>query len=571
MGGMGGSTANGSPFIIGEFHHYLALGLIWVLGLAVLVTFVTSWWRQRSETSLAEMPARTWLRLSFGALWIFDGILQLQAGMPLGLANQVFAPTADGNPSFVRSLVSIAVRVWNEHPLALAPATVWIQIGIGLLLWSSRGMASRVGGALSVGWGAMVWAGGNGFGGILGAHSSFLFGWPGAVFFYMVAGVLLAVPTRIDESLISRWSTRVGAVTLALGAVWQAIPSNNFWASGSANALWSMSNDMSGAAQPGFLRSLVLAVGRMGYHGGAVINVAVIAWMLVTSVGLWRHSHRKSTWPLVSAGVGALMIWVTVQDLGFFGGVGTDPNSMLPFTFLVLAGLRWRGVERPFASSRWGQIGASVSAFGVAMVVVGSVPMVSASLFSPVETTQFQALNANVSVLAPRIAAPTLPFSLSDQYGRATPIVQRGHVTVVTFLDPTCWTDCPALGRQLESLDARLGHPQSVTYVAIAANRFHYSVADERAFIARYGLGVLGPRFHFLTGTLSQLETTWSAYGIEVDMKPTDKMSIHTDQVDVIDATGRVAVIVPDDPPSGWSGQESAVTVLAGAVRHAQQ
>ena len=30
--------------------------------------------------------------------------------------------------------------------------------------------------------------------------------------------------------------------------------------------------------------------------------------------------------------------WVLIQDLGFFGGLGTDPNSMIPFVLLADAG-----------------------------------------------------------------------------------------------------------------------------------------------------------------------------------------------------------------------------------------
>ena len=36
--------------------------------------------------------------------------------------------------------------------------------------------------------------------------------------------------------------------------------------------------------------------------------------------------------------------WVLIEDLGFFGGLGTDPNSMIPMALLVVAGLpRLRG------------------------------------------------------------------------------------------------------------------------------------------------------------------------------------------------------------------------------------
>ena len=30
--------------------------------------------------------------------------------------------------------------------------------------------------------------------------------------------------------------------------------------------------------------------------------------------------------------------WVLIEDLGFFGGLGTDPNSMIPFVLLAVAG-----------------------------------------------------------------------------------------------------------------------------------------------------------------------------------------------------------------------------------------
>jgi hypothetical protein len=30
--------------------------------------------------------------------------------------------------------------------------------------------------------------------------------------------------------------------------------------------------------------------------------------------------------------------WVLIQDLGIFGGLGTDPNSMIPFALLAVGG-----------------------------------------------------------------------------------------------------------------------------------------------------------------------------------------------------------------------------------------
>jgi hypothetical protein len=41
---------------------------------------------------------------------------------------------------------------------------------------------------------------------------------------------------------------------------------------------------------------------------------------------------------IVFLAVFCLADWVLVQDIGLFGGLGTDPNSMIPLLLLVIAG-----------------------------------------------------------------------------------------------------------------------------------------------------------------------------------------------------------------------------------------
>ena len=72
--------------------------------------------------------------------------------------------------------------IWSDHPISAAAATVWIQVGVGVfLLVAPRGYWSRTAGAVSAGWGLVVWVFGEGFGGVFGQGSSWLFGSPGAV------------------------------------------------------------------------------------------------------------------------------------------------------------------------------------------------------------------------------------------------------------------------------------------------------------------------------------------------------------------------------------------------------
>jgi hypothetical protein len=54
----------------------------------------------------------------------------------------------------------------------------------------------------------------------------------------------------------------------------------------------------------------------------------------------------------------------------------------------------------------------------------------------------------------------------------------------------------------------------------------------------------------------------WSAYGIGVSMKPTDKMSIHTDLMFIVVPKNRLKWVIPDDPLATTSLTVSAVSEL---------
>ena len=60
-----------------------------------------------------------------------------------------------------------------------------------------------------MGWGLVVWAFGESFGGIFAPGLTWLFGAPGAVLIYCVAGALIALPDRMW------YSPRLGRAVLA--------------------------------------------------------------------------------------------------------------------------------------------------------------------------------------------------------------------------------------------------------------------------------------------------------------------------------------------------------------------
>ncbi len=57
--------------------------------------------------AVAEPAWRRLLRVGFGLIWVFDGILQAQPKMAVVLPSQVTEPVAASSPSWVQHLVNV--------------------------------------------------------------------------------------------------------------------------------------------------------------------------------------------------------------------------------------------------------------------------------------------------------------------------------------------------------------------------------------------------------------------------------------------------------------------------------
>ncbi len=551
-----------------------------------------------------EPAARRLLRIAFGFLWIVDGLLQTQASMPLGLTARVITPSAASSPGWVQHLVNSGVTIWNDHPVSAAASVVWIQVGIGLfLLVAPRGRWSRTAGLVSAGWGLVVWVFGEALGGLLGHGSSWLFGSPGAAVFYVAAGALVAVPDRMWETVrVGRLIVRVTGVFFLAMAVLQAWPGRGFWsgrpgADGAGATLAAMERQMAQLSQPSVTASWVRAFGSFTTAHGLLVN-AVVVVALVGIGGCFVLARPALVRVGVIAGsVLCLATWVLVQDLGFLGGVGTDPNSMLPmmavFTSGYLALVRLpvraaRAAPAPRAAAAAvddaGQVtgvtpvdaapgdavrdGAPapvpapsgqrllglhpsylvrcIAAVGaVAVVLVGAAPMALAAANPTADPIVNQALNGTANV----VDYPAPGFSLLNQSG--APVSLRslaGRTVVLTFLDPVCTSDCPLIAQELRVADQQLGADATqVEFVSIVNNPLYTSPAATAAFDRQEGMGQL-PNWDFLTGPLDQLHHAWDSYGVQTAVSPAGAMTAHSDPVFLIDRTGRLRVVLTSDP-----------------------
>jgi cytochrome oxidase Cu insertion factor (SCO1/SenC/PrrC family) len=613
--GMNSGLNPADPTIVAAFrsalvHQWAIVALIFVL--LLVVWGATRAWAGAQGAGAAGSPApwhepraRRLLRVGFGILWVFDGILQAQPQMAGGLPQEVIKPAAATSPAWVQHLVNWGGSIWTYHPIQAGAATVWIQVGIGMwLIFAPRGWSSRLAGLASVGWGLVVWAFGEAFGGIFAPGLTVLFGAPGAVLIYAVAGALVALPERAWESSRTGRLTLAGTGVFFLGmALLQAWPGRGFWqgtAGGQASGLAGMVQSMAGTSQPHVLASIVAAFGNFtAAHGFAVNLVAVIVLAAIGAafcLSALRGDARLARIAVLVAAVFCLADWVLIEDLGFLGGLGTDPNSMIPLILLFTAGyLAMAPAPQPepaaaaepapeaqpdapaTPSSRlpaWlttagrgfaGLSGRSVAALGaIAVIVVGAAPMAFASANRNADPVIAQALAGDSGP----INEPAPSFTLTSQDGHQVSLASlRGKVVLLTFLDPVCTTDCPIIAQELRAADAMLGAKAGGTeLVAVVANPTYTSTAFTAAFTRQEGLSQVS-NWLYLTGSLSQLVPVWHQYGIEVQNLPAGAMSAHNDLAFVISASGRLRQEISDDPGPGTAATQSSFAgLLANSV-----
>jgi cytochrome oxidase Cu insertion factor (SCO1/SenC/PrrC family) len=610
MSGMNSGINVNDPTVIAAFKSALvhqgviALVIFALLGLAWIT--VRAWLpaaqaaagaADGTPAAAAAEPAwRRLLRIGFGLLWVFDGILQAQPKMAIGLPSQVIQPAAASSPHWVQQVVNWAGTTWSYHPMQAGASAVWIQVGIGVwMLAAYRGPLSRLAGLASVGWGLVVWVFGESFGGIFAPGLTWLFGAPGAVLIYLVAGGLIALPERTWHA---RWLGRgilAGSGLFLIGmAVLQAWPGRGFWQGTSHHqpgTLAGMTQGMAQTPQPGFLAAWVNAFTTFDEAHGFAVNLVVVVALAATGAAFLTGQRRLVRPAVIAFTLLCLADWVLIEDFGFFGGLGTDPNSMIPFALLALGGYLaltpgpaaaaepaslaaaaagWRERARP-AAIRRAAATASIRSVAVAgalgLIILGAAPMAAA-----------QASRTADPILAEAIAGSTAPlnfpakaFQLTDQHGRTVSLASlHGKVVLLTFLDPVCTSDCPLIAQEFRAAGQLLGaSARHVELVAVVANPIYHQVAYTQAFDRQEHLTQV-PDWLYLTGAVPQLQQVWKDYGISAQVVPAGSMIGHPDIAYVIDRAGRVRAELNTDPGPGTVATKSSFAVLlANAARTA--
>ena len=594
MPGMGGGgLSTGNPVIVDAFHRLVFHQFLVVLALCLAGSLawllLSSSGGPRRLVALETRP-RMFLRNFFGVLWIIDGLLQYQPQMPLGFASGVLRGGAESSPPWVRNLVDAAASIWDRQPIVVATAVIWIQVGLGLwLLLARRGRASQLAGAASALWSLVVWVV-SGFGAVFASGASLIIGQPGASILYGAAGVLLAVPLswwhREKLEILAR--RVLGAFLLAMSLL-QAFPGRGMWSGISAdgrvtNPIALMAQAMASVKQPALTAWAVRSFGDLTAHAPIFVNGFFVLAFGLTGALLFSTSPTRLRSARLVGVVASLVAWIFVENLGLFGGLSTDPNTMVPLVGLLLSltmpaatAAEARNsvveveVESPdepgpqVAGGGFPRLALLVpSVVAVSIIALGVIPMTTAWATSTTDPLLAETLNEPPQ----SVNFASLPFTLHDDHGR--PFTQRsfrGHVMVLTFLDPVCINECPEIASEFAVTSELLGNDAAaVDFVAVAANPTYTSSAVLRAFNRQQHLDSVA-NWHFLTGPLTELERMWAYYAASTSNAPGGSMAIHSDLTYVISPTGRVRTIVNATPGDTGVLHDSFSELLARLIR----
>ena len=183
--------------------------------------------------------------------------------------------------------------------------------------------------------------------------------------------------------------------------------------------------------------------------------------------------------------------------------------------------------------------GRAVALAGGVAAAAGVAAVLALALIGSPGTAPSEALarNPNLDPGTP-LNRPAPPFTLTDQFGQPVSLDSlRGKVVLLAFNDSECTTICPLTTAAMLAAKAKLGAAGSrVQLLGIDANPKATSLEDVLSYSQLHGML---HAWHFLTGSLPQLERVWKAYGVEAAIQ--GGQIAHTPALFVIDPQGRLA------------------------------
>jgi hypothetical protein len=256
-----------------------------------------------------SIPSRRTFQIILGSIWLLDGLLQLKPQMfTSAFIQQVILPNTQNQPAWIAASIEWAGRIAALHIVVWNALFAAIQIILGLALifdlWSRGALAA------SFLWSAIVWWVGEGFGGLATGSALVPTGAPGAIVFYVLAGIALwpardnAPSMRESGRTFARWSL---IVLWLVGAALQLQPA------------FLKPHGLDQSFPAGWLARLV------GGHSLAVTIFLSVIQLAAGLAFLGKRLVRPAAWATIAL---SLLFWWVGQDFGeMLSPLGTDPDA----------------------------------------------------------------------------------------------------------------------------------------------------------------------------------------------------------------------------------------------------
>jgi hypothetical protein len=293
--------------------------------------------------------SRKVLQYILGALWLIDGLLQLQPQMfTMNMVNGVMKPMLDGQPGFIEPSLQFIVNQTSFHLIAvnLLIAVLQILLGLGFLFLPDRFTKPLVG--ASIIWALVVWYAGEGMSMLLTGQASIFTGAPGAVLLYPLLGLVIWPRRATDkaaqgekghsgeEGLLSRRVLRfvlagfwIFAALLQFQPVW--------WQAGQ------ISQSIGAMVGQGGLNTVLvdpilqhISDATAGSETFLNIIVIIVCLGLGSALAVVRDEQARPF--LITSIVLSVLFWYVTQAFGMIlTGMATDFNSGLLVGIMALA------------------------------------------------------------------------------------------------------------------------------------------------------------------------------------------------------------------------------------------
>ncbi|MEM3857305.1 MAG: hypothetical protein QXI37_02215 [Thermoprotei archaeon] len=316
--------------------------------------------RSEQVQTLGERTRTLFVRL-LGALWLLDGLLQLQPSMfTAAFTTNVVGNALMGLPEplykfSLQLLVSVMVpklTLWNSFFAGL-------QIFLGLALLSRWPKLWKTALVLSIPWSLFLWVFGEGMGGILSGTMdggvfpgtpSLINGFPGAAILYAWAAVLALMSTE-KWRLTSRFSLLLDtpAIIFTAGAIVQSAPL--MWTTYGQASIFAADLDN----LPSRLAQTVIPISKAAAAHPVTLNFLELLSLIALSALLWMPKRRVAyaTFSFVWL---CFAWWFGLGLGGTLTGLGTDPNTPPVIALLTIpyiaAALQSKRSSRPTPTAK---------------------------------------------------------------------------------------------------------------------------------------------------------------------------------------------------------------------------